>query len=769
MKIFKNEYVKIFSLAFLIAFMIFLPYLIMDKGFFLYAGDFNSQQIPFYMYGNEIIKSGDFAFSWASDLGSSFINTYSFYFLGTPFFYLSLLFPAKAVPYIMPYLLMLKFAFAALGAYLYLKRYSKNTTHTYIAAILYAFSGFSIYNIFFNHFVEAVVFFPYMLFSLDEYMYKQKKGLFAIFVAINLLNNYFFFLGQILFLIIYFVTKVKIKDYKLTIEKFFTLAFESIIGFLMGAILLIPAIPNLLSNPRVIRPLSEFGLWLYGEVQQYFAILFSALLPPDPAYNPSLFTEGALKWNSLSIFIALGGLYGFFLFLKKNKKSAFFIVFSICILFAFVPILNSSFYAFNTSYYARWFYMPSLMLVAMNMQGFSYEKEDILNSLKPIYILLIIPIIFALTPVFEDEFKIGLSEDPEIFLTNLLIGILSVFILQNIVQYFYEKENYSKLLLLSSICLILIFSISHIGFSKMPQEESDSLYKIQNYDILDSFSLYDDDENQDFRIDNYQSYNNFGLFVNYPSLQFFNSTVNPNILEFYPSVGVKRDVSSKPEVEFYALRGLLSVKYYVTPNWEADSLKESTDTLTFSDHIEEYPYTILKNDYFVPFGFTLDYFVSYDDLNTVEDNYRSNILMRAIALEDVSVLEEYNLTLPYLPSEELNNTSFETYLLDCENRKEDAGYYFEMRGDGFISKINLDEDNLVFYSAAYDEGFTAYVNGVETEILKVNYGLMAVFAPSGDNEIIFEYKTPYLNLSLTISFISFIIFIGYLIINKKKK
>lgn len=27
-----------------------------------------------------------------------------------------------------------------------------------------------------------------------------------------------------------------------------------------------------------------------------------------------------------------------------------------------VPFLNSAFYAFNTSYYARWFYMPILMM-----------------------------------------------------------------------------------------------------------------------------------------------------------------------------------------------------------------------------------------------------------------------------------------------------------------------------------------------------------------------------------------------------------------------
>ena len=49
-----------------------------------------------------------------------------------------------------------------------------------IGAVLYAFSGFSIYNIFFNHFHEAIVFFPLMLAALDEYMENRRRGLFAL-------------------------------------------------------------------------------------------------------------------------------------------------------------------------------------------------------------------------------------------------------------------------------------------------------------------------------------------------------------------------------------------------------------------------------------------------------------------------------------------------------------------------------------------------------------------------------------------------------------
>ena len=80
------------------------------------------------------------------------------------------------------------------------------------------------------------------------------------------------------------------------------------------------------------------------------------------------------------------------------------------------------------------------------------------------------------------------------------------------------------------------------------------------------------------RLDAYDSYNNLGLWLDKSCIQFFNSTVAPSILEFYPTVGVKRDVNSKPEASLYALRGLLSVRYTLVPkekveDWEKEKLE----------------------------------------------------------------------------------------------------------------------------------------------------------------------------------------------------
>ena len=105
--------------------MLFAPHCIVDAvaggGYFHYAGDFNDQQINFYQYANAIVKNGG-SFSWATDLGSGFVNSYSFYLLGSPFFWLSMVVPARLMPWAMVPLLCLKMAVAGGGGYLWARR-----------------------------------------------------------------------------------------------------------------------------------------------------------------------------------------------------------------------------------------------------------------------------------------------------------------------------------------------------------------------------------------------------------------------------------------------------------------------------------------------------------------------------------------------------------------------------------------------------------------------------------------------------------------------
>ena len=180
----KGQARSVFFIALVCAACFFVPFMIYDGGYFLFFGDFNVQQIPFYKLCHEAIRNGEIGWSFTTDLGANFIGSYTFYNITSPFFWLTLPFPNSWVPYFMGPLLILKFACAALTAFLFIRRFTRYDYTAKLGALLYAFSGFSIYNIFFNHFHEAIVFFPLLLLAFEMLVTENKRGVFAVTVAV---------------------------------------------------------------------------------------------------------------------------------------------------------------------------------------------------------------------------------------------------------------------------------------------------------------------------------------------------------------------------------------------------------------------------------------------------------------------------------------------------------------------------------------------------------------------------------------------------------
>ena len=108
-----------------LSFLFFIPWIIYSSGYFFFYGDFNVQQIPFYQMIHDSIQGGNIGWSYTTDLGANIIGSYSFYMIGSPFFWFTMLFPSQAVPYLIAPLLMLKFGFASMFAYTFLRRYVK--------------------------------------------------------------------------------------------------------------------------------------------------------------------------------------------------------------------------------------------------------------------------------------------------------------------------------------------------------------------------------------------------------------------------------------------------------------------------------------------------------------------------------------------------------------------------------------------------------------------------------------------------------------------
>ena len=758
------------GLCALTAAIFFLPFYILDGGFFHYAGDFNSQQISFYRYMNGFVKGAGYpdsafagaphnTFSWATDLGSGVMNAYSFYLYGSPFFWLSVLLPQSWLPYMMVPLLVLKFGVAGGGAFLYLRRYVKNENYAVLGACLYALSGFAVYNVFFNHFVDVVALFPYLLWALDEAIYENRHGLFAFWVAVNLLNNYFFFVGQVIFLCIYFVCKLTAKDFRLTGRKFGHLLWESVLGVAMGCLLLFPAVLSLLQNPRTIDLSSGWGFLTYAKVQQYLAILLSWILPPDSPYLTSVWSEGVIKWTSMTAYLPLCSLAGAMAYWRSRKADSKKRIVAVCAVCALVPVLNSAFYALNSSYYARWYYMPTLILAAMTVNALEDPDVDLDAPARGIGWIMLATLVFAVVPVRDDTtgtWSFGVLKNPEQFFVVLGFGLLGLMLYRYLCGIWRQNSRFAQRMTAAVLVFACVFSMVHIGIGKFGQWHTDSDLVEQDTNAL---QLKNDLPEGDYRIDTYKIHDNIGMWLDKSCLQYFGSTAAPSILSFYPGLGVKRDVRSEPEITNYALRGLLSVEYLITTPEKRESFEDEADEgWTYLADVDGY--TLYHNDNYVPMGFTYDYYVTEATYQTSIKTLRSNLLMRALVLEDEDV-KAYGKYLTELPDEMLEELYYDSYTQDCADRRAHSCSVFQMNNAGFHAEITLDKTNLVFFSVPYDDGFTAYVNGEKADILRVDEGLMAVLCPAGASSIDFVYQAAGLSASRVVTAVAIPVWVVY--------
>ena len=758
------------GLCALTAAIFFLPFYLLDGGFFHYAGDFNSQQISFYRYMNGFVKGAGYpdsafagaprnTFSWATDLGSGVMNAYSFYLYGSPFFWLSVLLPQSWLPYMMVPLLVFKFGVAGGGAYLYLRRYVKNANYAVLGACLYALSGFAVYNVFFNHFVDVVALFPYLLWALDEAIYEDRHGLFAFWVAVNLLNNYFFFVGQVLFLCIYFVCKLSARDFRLTGRKFGHLLWESVLGVAMGCLLLFPAVLSLLQNPRTIDLSSGWGFLTYSKVQQYLAILLSWILPPDSPYLTSVWSEGVIKWTSMTAYLPLCSLAGAMAYWRSRKADSKKRIVAVCAVCALVPVLNSAFYALNSSYYARWYYMPTLILAAMTVNALEDPDVDLDAPARGIGWIMLATLVFAVVPVRDDTtetWSFGVLKNPGQFFVVLGFGLLGLMLYRVLCSKWRQDSRFAQRMTAAVLVFACAFTMVHIGIGKFGQWYTDSDLVEQDTNAL---LLKNDLPEGDYRIDTYKIHDNIGMWLDKSCLQYFGSTAAPSILSFYPALGVKRDVRSEPELSNYALRGLLSVEYLITtPEKQTDFENEADDGWEYA--FAKDGYAVYRNTNYVPMGFAYDYYLTQTEYEEIAKATRANLLMRALVLtdEDAAVYGKY---LTHLPEGRREELYYESYVQDCRERRATAASVFQMNNSGFHAEITLEKENLVFFSVPYDDGFTAYINGQEADIVEVDEGLMAVLCPAGENSIDFVYQPDGIRLSRPLTLGGIVVWLAY--------
>lgn len=789
----KERYLQAFFLAFGVSAIFFGIQMLANYGVFLYYGDFNVQQIPFYQLAHKAVREGNIFWSWNTDLGVDFIGSYSFYLLGSPFFWLTLPFPNAWVPYLMGPLLMLKFSFASLTAYCYIRRFVRYTHNALIGALIYAFSGYAVYNIFFNHFHEAIIYFPLLLWSMELFVTENRRGVFALVVFLSALSNYYFFLGMAIFCIIYFVVKLISKSWRITWARFGFLALEAVLGALMAMAILLPTYFTVIGNERATSFIAGWDALTYSRPQINLNIIQSFFFPPDNPARPVFFPEADIKWSSISGWLPLISMTGVIAWLQVCKGTWQKRIFTVCCFMAFIPLLNSAFSMFNYGYYARWFYMPVLMCALMSVQAL--ERTDINWAAAfrwTIGITAAFVVAIGLMPSWfshEQGFHLfGLFENANsdypstketyhtlfwglsaIALVSVLLFMVFILMRQGFKRRrptMSEGEYISliktnrpifwRMCVAAVCCVTLVYASCHIEWGR---QNGDNGYYMVNNLINGEIEL---DINDGERIDVYDGTDNTAMFLGYPTIQAFHSNVPGSVFDFYDFVGIERGVATRPDTDEYAIRGLLSVRYLIDYIGNADD--SNFDSAGYYEmpgftYVEtQNDFKIYQNDCYLPYGFTYDYAVSTQMAEGYSKGNRAHLMLKTIVLDDKQ-LQRHSDILVQITDEDLddefNSFGTQSYINDCKKLQSNVvSQPLEVDNHGFTSKVNMERENLVFYAVPYERGWSVTVDGKAAQVEKVNVGFMAVRVGEGEHTVRFNYTTPGLTVGICISLLS---------------
>ncbi|BDR57723.1 hypothetical protein XA3_01640 [Xylocopilactobacillus apicola] len=216
---------------------------------------------------------------WKVGLGQDYLQTFSYYVLGDPFFYPSILVPEAWLPDYYSIMVIVRLYLAGLAFVFAAKRLIKvRNVPIALGAIVYIFSGYSAYSVF-SHpfFVNPLIIFPLLIIAVQKAV--QNKSIFPliVMVAVTLLVNFYFAyilaVGAIVYWLIELVRHREYRQWKIFLRTF----LAALTGFLISACLFIPSLYFLVNSARTAGNVAN-GIHIYP-LAYYLSLPATMLVP----------------------------------------------------------------------------------------------------------------------------------------------------------------------------------------------------------------------------------------------------------------------------------------------------------------------------------------------------------------------------------------------------------------------------------------------------------------------------------------------------------
>lgn len=637
---------------FVVALAFFFIVLVQNSLTLPLSGDYCLQQIPFYTNGYDdwwtFFKTGKFPqWDYSTFLGANNIGSNSFYYILNPFFFPILLCPREYIAQGLAFLMIIKMVLAGVTFRLYLKSLGLKEKTARLFALVYAFCGWNVFYLWFNHFMEICVVFPLVLMGIDKLIKTKRPWLLMGMLLLMGLCNYFFLVSTCFCGVIYAVYRYfsvwKEKTNKDRVQIILIGFGAFLVGIMLASITLYPSLAVITSSSRVeeanyLGKLQEaFAnhdwklLWQHltkfeSEKQTYYPLM-SFLFPTISDFNSVLFPNKGYDNTLCSLFVYTPIMMFFVPSLLQSirkKRIRHIIALGFFLLILFTPFFYYLCYGFTLAY-GRWqiFAISAcLVFVARNYE----ERKEMPRWFFDISIgVLLIGVIIVVSYAKGIEGKDYMYElGDRIY---VIIGeVIYMLVCYGVLRFKHRHRDLTKYMM-GAIAIEAVV-MGTLTFNYQAPNDYSTLYGgLKNVreeeKIIRTIQKEDPSFYRIFNSNADRSANNLAMREGYKGVGAFHSIYNYELNDFIKWSRVSysyNNWSMGVHEKRYNLDAFLNVKYYI----------QKLTGITYQDNyplgymeredLSTETHKVYENQNFVELGFAFDTITSIDgDANTGED------------------------------------------------------------------------------------------------------------------------------------------------------
>lgn len=623
------KFIGVYTLLFLAAFILtYSPFFEAGKSF-IWEGDAREQHYPAMIYVGRYLRQvvlhlfhGEIAlplFDLNLAVGGDIISTLNYYGFGDPLYLLAGLIPTVYTEYLYNFIVILHLFLAGLSFSALCAYHKKPSANILVGAIIYAFSGYAVFlGVRHVFFINAMVQLPLLLIGIDLIIQKRDPLFFILSVFYSALCGFYFLYMMTLMLGVYTLVRFFSLYTKGGIKEFFWMAGRIIGAYLTGlglsAPLFLPSVLGFLSSSRsgqaVTRNFVSYG-WSY-----YRDNLLRVIAPIG---SDNAFTVAAIVIPALVLL----------LFFRRGKNRDLKWLLGLAVLVYVFPlgghIMNGFSYPVQ-----RWTFAVSLLLAYTVVE----MLPDLLSMNKLRQFFCFLSLVAYSVCVF-----LGGKNRSVYYVVGVAMLAATLLVLSMLTDYAAGKK--AQRFGAVACAVLAVFNVGVNGIYEFAKDQGKYINTYSEYG-KETQTVMDRVERKaealavqkQGRFDSKSFFRNAGAVWRVPTLYFYWSIVNSSVVDFWDqteNIGIgytKFHISGADERTISD--ALLSVKYYIGKDKERQYMPHG---YAFSEEASD-GFCIYKNQYALPWGYTYDSYMTYEDLDGMSNGlFREEAMLQSIAVD----------------------------------------------------------------------------------------------------------------------------------------